>query len=437
MKIQNTAGSGVEGTQVTNFTFANGTVDNSGTGGGADDSNIAFNDQAAGTENNLSGTVSITNNTLTNARWHGIMIQNFNGTISDAVITGNTITSSTSAASSLGYGINLQILGSATTVSNLTRATISGNTVSNFPSAGGIQVQGGNSNAAGPAGILGVAGSGSDIISILNNGVRGQSAGQPHGHFRNPLHRQRQGSGNVDVSSNGTVATPIGNNVGTTIGVGANGNTTLTATTSNNFIEANHPGTTGDSGISGGVGVTFGVTDVATMTWTITGNNVRNVDGNGILAVARGTNGTLRVKIQNNDVEAPQAGVRPGIRVGRRQCDGRYRQRRLPQYLGQHVGGERRLAGPRPAQAVDEPDGACLRHQRHGGDEQSRCRGLRQWAEPGRQWHATDLGNQRFHQLLAAVRSIAQGGGATDGRTLSLGSPHHELRVRPEGLGPV
>ena len=31
--------------------------------------------------------------------------------------------------------------------------------------------------------------------------------------------------------------------------------------------------------------------------------------------MARGTNGALRVKIQNNDVEAPQGGVRPGIRV--------------------------------------------------------------------------------------------------------------------------
>ena len=54
--------------------------------------------------------------------------------------------------------------------------------------------------------------------------------------------------------------------------------------------------------------MTFGVTDVANMTWTINGNNIRNVDGNGILAVARGTNGALMVKIQNNDVEAPQGG---------------------------------------------------------------------------------------------------------------------------------
>ena len=50
-----------------------------------------------------------------------------------------------------------------------------------------------------------------------------------------------RGQGNVDISSNGTLAAPIGNNTGTTIGVGANGNTTLTATTNNNFVEANHP----------------------------------------------------------------------------------------------------------------------------------------------------------------------------------------------------
>ncbi len=243
MRIQNTAGSGIEGTQVTNFTFANGTIDNSGTGGGADDSNLAFNAQAAGTENNLSGTVTITNNTLTNSRWHGIMIQNFNGTLADAIIMGNTITSSTSAAASLGYGINLQILGSATTVSNLTKATISGNTVTNFPSAGGIQVQGGNSNAAGPAGVLGVAGSGAaNVISIVNNQVRGQSAANRMATSAILYTVSGKGQGNVDISTNGTLASPIGNNIGTTIGVGANGNTTLTATTNNNFVRAQPSG---------------------------------------------------------------------------------------------------------------------------------------------------------------------------------------------------
>ena len=46
--IQNTSESGIEGTGVTGFTLQNSFIDNSGTGGGADDSNVAFNNQAAG-----------------------------------------------------------------------------------------------------------------------------------------------------------------------------------------------------------------------------------------------------------------------------------------------------------------------------------------------------------------------------------------------------
>jgi hypothetical protein len=51
------------------------------------------------------------------------------------------------------------------------------------------------------------------------------------------------------------------------------------------------------------------------MTVTITDNNVSQTDANGILAAARNSNGILRVKIENNTVAAPLAGVRPGIRV--------------------------------------------------------------------------------------------------------------------------
>ena len=164
---ENTSGSGIEGTGVTGFTLQNSFIDNSGTGGAADDSNVAFNNQAAGTETNISGTLTITNNILTNGRWHGLMVQNFNGTLDDAIVTGNTITSRGPVWRARSVtGSTSRSCGSAGTVSNLTKANISGNTVTNFPSAGGIQVQGGNSNAAGVAGILGVAGHATNIISI-------------------------------------------------------------------------------------------------------------------------------------------------------------------------------------------------------------------------------------------------------------------------------
>jgi len=48
------------------------------------------------------------------------------------------------------------------------------------------------------------------------------------------------------------------------------------------------------------------------MTWTINNNSISATDGNGILAVARGTTGNLKVKIQNNTVAAPLTGVREG-----------------------------------------------------------------------------------------------------------------------------
>ncbi|HEX6095152.1 MAG TPA: cadherin domain-containing protein [Thermoanaerobaculia bacterium] len=314
MGVQNTAGSGIEGTGVSSFTLQNSFIDNSGTGGGADDSNVAFNNQAAGTENNISGTVTITDNTLTNARWHGVMLQNFSGTIDDVIITGNTVTSATALASSLGYGINLQILGSASTVSHVTKGNISNNVVTNFPSGGGIQVQGGNSNAAGSAGTLGQAGNVTNIININSNRVRGQSAANRMNTSAILFTVSGKGQGNVAINNNGTVAEPLAHTTGTTIGVGANGDTTLTATTNGNVIESNHP-SNGGTGISGGTGVTFGVSDTPDMTWTINNNVIDNTDGNGILAVARGATGLLRVKIQNNTVSAPQGGVRPGIRV--------------------------------------------------------------------------------------------------------------------------
>jgi len=50
---------------VTNFTFTNGTIDT--TGAGTDQSNIAFNTAVAGTENNVSGTLTITGNSLLNS----------------------------------------------------------------------------------------------------------------------------------------------------------------------------------------------------------------------------------------------------------------------------------------------------------------------------------------------------------------------------------
>ncbi len=313
MVINHTADSGIKGTTVTNFSFTNGSIDDSGTALGAETANIAFNTTAAGTENNLAGTVTITGNTLTNAYYHGIDIFDHSGTISDATISGNTITSSTSTATSKGTGIRLIAFGSAGGVANVTKATIANNIVSNFPSAAGIMAQGGNGNAAGPAGVFGTVGSGTNVIAITGNRVAGASAANRMGTQAIIAVVNGKGQGNFDISNNGTGANPVGNVIGTAIAVSSFGVANVTANIANNVIVANN--INGAQGIGAGTSQTFAATDTPTLTATISNNSISQTDGNGILATARDATGTLNVSIKNNAVAAPLGGVRPGIRV--------------------------------------------------------------------------------------------------------------------------
>ncbi len=312
MTIQNTAASGVKGTLVNNFTFTNGTVNNSGTALGAGESNIAFNTAVAGTENNLSGTVTITGNTLSNAYYHGVDILNYNGTLADANISNNTLTSSTVGASSQGSAIRLIAFGSASTAASVTRATISSNIISNFPTGDGIQVQSGNASA-GPATTMGTAGSGTNIITVSGNRIAGQSAANKLGGNAIVAALRGSGQGNFDLSGNGTVGTPITNVAGIGIATSVFGPMNVTTTMSNNVIVANN--TFGSQGILAGIDNHFGLTDAGTLTATIIGNTVSGTDGNGIYALSRNSAATLRAKIQNNTVAAPLGGVRPGIRI--------------------------------------------------------------------------------------------------------------------------
>jgi hypothetical protein len=315
MNIQGTGGSGINGTSVTNFTFANGAINNSGNALG--ESNIAFNGNGTLTGNNLNGTLSVTSSVLTNAFDSGIHVENSAGTISNATITNNTVTSTTSTATSKGYGINLVLHGDGSGVGNLTKATISGNTVRYFPSGGGIQIIGGNANTSGPAGTVGTPGT-ANVISITSNTARGFDATNRFGTSAiaisvNGGNSGARSVGNFDVSNNGTVAQPIGNSLGTVILVGNNGFATMTATVNNNVIVGNN--TVASNGIGGGNGIVVSSADTPDLTLLATGNNITQIDGNDILLVGRGVTGIAKLGIRNNTVAAPLTGVRPGIRV--------------------------------------------------------------------------------------------------------------------------
>ena len=138
LNIQNTALSGIRGTLVNGFSLQYSTINNVNTSHSATDSNVAFNTTATGTDKNLTGTVTITNNLLNNSYQHGVDISQYDGTISNLNISSNSFTSSSMTGNSFGSAVRLQILGSAGTAANLTKASINNNTVRNFPAGNAV-----------------------------------------------------------------------------------------------------------------------------------------------------------------------------------------------------------------------------------------------------------------------------------------------------------
>ena len=323
--IQNAARSGIDGQQITNFALDNSFIDNVGTAalGQYEESNIAFNDGGAFNSIALSGTVSITNNTLTNARRHGVDIENGNGTISNLTISNNVLTSSTNASVSLGTAILTLIQGSASTTAHLTTGTISGNTITNFPSGEGIAILGGSGNSSNnTSSTLGANGT---PINITNNTISGQSAAASHlgsNAIRASMNSQ-VGVMNFNIACNGntsagcTATGPITNIQGQGISVFAGGSITGTTTVNNNVIVANQTLGAGTQGLAvqvddgpAGLG-----TSAADYNVIITNNNVSNYEGNGIRAIARASLGKMDVTIQNNIVGTPILANRNGIRI--------------------------------------------------------------------------------------------------------------------------
>ena len=312
MNIQSTGRSGINGSQVTNFSFTNGTINNSGTSALDDqDSNIDFYQSTSTTENNVSGVVTITENVLTNARGNGIDIGNGNGTISDLNISSNTLTSSADVNFSKGSGVRIVIDGSASTVAHLTKATIANNVITNFPGAGGINVDCGNGDPSGVAGTCGIVGSSTNKVSITGNRIAGDATTKM-GTKAIAAPVAGKGQGNFDISNNGTVAEPLRNTIGHVIDVNAFGQAQVTATISGNRIQANNGLNARGIAVGADSATSFATTTV--LRATISSNVVSNTNGVGISAAAVRSGSTVRASITNNNVSAP-TGANYGIAV--------------------------------------------------------------------------------------------------------------------------
>ena len=307
ISIQNSTHNGIHGTTVTDFTLTNSTINDSGISSGGtivgtvDDSNLNFGTHSAGTENNLSGVVTITGNTLTNAYYNGIFFYNFAGTISNATISTNAITSSAVTLNSQGSGISWIAFGSAGGVASITKATIDSNNIQRFPSGGGIQVLCGNATSAGaPAGVYGSFSdaTNANAIRITNNIITGGSVQMNTDAILATI--GGTGSGNYFIDSNGSVATPLGNVNGAVIGVQIGGTGQLRTTINNNRIVANN--VVGSRGIIVAETNQFATSDAPTHLAFVTNNIISATNGSGLFIESAKSGGTIKATVTGNTV---------------------------------------------------------------------------------------------------------------------------------------
>ncbi len=325
MVIQNASGDGVKGTGVTHFSFTNGTIGANGNacnlGLNQGHSGIALDGVGVGASTrNVSGTVTITGNTITNPYCNGIGIANASGTIDLLTISNNTIISASSppVAGQDGWGIMLRAYNSASTVANVTRAQITGNTIRNFPHGGGIEVSGRYQTAGGPSGSFGVPGHATNVIRVSDNRISGFSAANrmnTHAILalvsdNTPATRSQA---NFVFQDNGVAADTMRHTSGTTVALSAFGHVDAYGLVDGNVIVANN--TFASQGVGGGSAQAEGANDAPVLLLETDNNDISQVEGNGILLVAREARSILRTRIRGNTVAAPTASVRPGIRV--------------------------------------------------------------------------------------------------------------------------
>ncbi|WP_188113253.1 Ig-like domain-containing protein [Nocardioides humilatus] len=302
VRLEGTNRSAVRGAGVSGFSFTNGTILTAGDAWVSDtDAAIAFNDTSGGLNNNLDGVVTITGNTITTPRDGGIDIRNFAGTITNAVISNNTITTNGDPFFSKGDGIALLLRGSASTVASLTKATIATNTISGVPSGNGIRFEGGNgATSGGPSGTYGTPG-GVDLVAITGNLVTGDPANRAGGSAI-VTRMIGRGQGRFSVTSNGTVASPLSNTALVTILLENKGSGTVWFNASGNRVTANN------TGVDPGIGLATGPTtqgDASTLAApvtvaTINTNTVTNTAGPGIQVYQADSNGSLDLRVQDN-----------------------------------------------------------------------------------------------------------------------------------------
>jgi hypothetical protein len=190
----------------------------------------------------------------------------------------------------------------------------------------GVSILGGTSDASQPAAVYGDPDSGTNIVKIDSNLIRG---GTPDG-ITNPAAISTNGilvsinsssKAHADITNNGTVANPITNTVGNGIGAGVAGNSRALYTITGNHVTPNNFG--GGQGIGLEADKDGAGHNSPKLAATVTGNVTSNTDGPGLWANMHDTNGSMLLQIgtaaSSNTFNSPTPhapdGFEPGMQI--------------------------------------------------------------------------------------------------------------------------
>ncbi|CAA9218073.1 MAG: hypothetical protein AVDCRST_MAG57-441, partial [uncultured Blastococcus sp.] len=298
---------GVRGIGVHGFELTDSTITDAGdSANDANESAIDFNHHAGATDRNVTGTVTIDRNTLSNHYGAGVDIQQENGTISDLFVRDNVL----SGTRTQNDAIQVFTYGSTGTVASVTDAAITGNTITGHPRGSGIFVGGGNS--ASPTAPAGTYGTPADPIEISGNRINPNGETTRLGQFGIAAGADGRATGAYRIVNNGTSSQPLRNIRGQGIGFGGAGDVDLTYVIDNNhLVQNNHDVGSGSDSIAGGPDSQI-LADGSTLRNVnikarVTNNSTSQYDGSGIRLVNGNHDGRVDLRLENNNVGPPKA----------------------------------------------------------------------------------------------------------------------------------
>jgi VCBS repeat-containing protein len=316
MMIKNNAADGINGSQVSGLTLASSTVSGNGTQAsvsGEDDDGLDFSPNGDGSPNGLTGTVSITNSSITGSADNNAVISDSSGTL-NLTVTGSSFSSDNSTTGN--DGLHIDANGSTNATVSVTGSTFTNNFGDHFQFSTDSASTGTNSvtfsNNTLSSTVSGVLGGGVVIspfgnshtsITVDSNNIQGS--------VFSGIAIDEDGtsgtlSGTVNGNTIGTAGTSNSGSQGNDIGIFAEGSVTETlAVTNNNLFQYEN-----EAGIS-----FLSREGTPAMNLTITGNTISNPGSFGSWGLLgesgaeTGDGGTVCAAISGNSLKgSAQAG---------------------------------------------------------------------------------------------------------------------------------